>query len=103
MLIEVSFFRLVRCNLYDEIKVRKAGTRPQRLESLFGLFSGRASGVVLPFMADSPTYTDPDFDEIRKACLDMTDFVFPSFDEQFIQASVSVYNMNLRENLVNTL
>ena len=92
-------FRLVRCNLYDEIKVRKAGTRPQRLESLFGLFSGRPSGVVLPFMSDSPSYTDPDFDEIRKACLDMTDFVFPSFDEQFIQASVSFEKIDISVSL----
>ena len=50
-------------------------------------------------MSDSPSYTDPDFDEIRKACLDMTDFVFPSFDEQFIQASVSFEKIDISVSL----
>ena len=82
-------FRLVRCNLYDEIKIRKSGSQTQRLESLFGLFSGRPSGIVLPFITNKPDFINSDFEDIRKSCLDMTDFVFPSFDEQLITASVN--------------
>ena len=95
----IVLFRLVRCNLYDEIKIRRSGSRPQRLESLFGLFSGRPSGIVLPCMNDHANYIHADFEDVRKACLDMTDFVFPSFDEQFILASVRIpFLTELRKN-----
>jgi len=85
--------RLVRCNLYDEIRIRKVGSRPQRLESLFALFSGRPCGIVLPCTTEEPVYTNVDFEDVRKACLDTTDFVFPSFDEQFIAAQKIVHDL----------
>ena len=72
----------------DELKIRRNGLT-QRLESLTYLFSERPSAVVLPFENYNLHFTNPDFAEIRRQCLEMTDFVFPSFDQQVMESKVS--------------
>ena len=59
----------------------------QRLECLINLFSERPSAVVLPFENPEIKFTNPDFSDFRSQCLEMTDFVFPSFDHQINAAA----------------
>ena len=85
--------RLVKCNLIDELRVRRGIT--QRLESLINLASERPAAIVLPFERDDLSFTNRDFTPLRSHCLEMTDVVFPSFDKQINevtnQLKVSVF------------
>ena len=80
--------RLVKCNLIDELRVRRGIT--QRLESLINLASERPAALVLPFETDDLSFTNRDFGQLRQQCLEMTDVVFPSFDKQTEQARAQV-------------
>ena len=70
----------------DELKIHRRGLT-QRLECLINLFSERPSAVVLPFENPEIKFTNPDFSDFRSQCLEMTDFVFPSFDHQINAAA----------------
>ena len=70
----------------DELKIHRRGLT-QRLECLINLFSERPSAVVLPFENPEIKFTNPDFTDFRSQCLEMTDFVFPSFDHQINAAA----------------
>ena len=80
--------RLVRCNLIDEIRIKRTSFWTQRLESIFNLIEERSSAIILPNMADSLDNLGADFEELRKICIEMTDFVFPSLDYQMEMAKV---------------
>ena len=80
--------RLVKCNLIDELRVRRGIT--QRLESLINLASERPAALVLPFETDDLSFTNRDFGSLRQQCLEMTDVVFPSFDKQTEEAKSQV-------------
>ena len=54
---------------------------------MINLFSERPSAVVLPFENPEIKFTNPDFSDFRSQCLEMTDFVFPSFDHQINAAA----------------
>ena len=76
--------RLVKCNLIDELRVRRGIA--QRLESLINLASERPAAIILPFEKDDLSFTNTDFVPVRTHCLEMTDVVFPSFDKQIEEA-----------------
>ncbi|CBY35025.1 unnamed protein product [Oikopleura dioica] len=81
--------RLVQCNLCDEIKPPR-NSKAARLESLFNLFAGFSSGIVLPVANNSIKYIDEQFDDVRRSCIENTDFLFPSIDEQLLLAAEKV-------------
>ena len=80
-----TFYRQIS-PFIDELKIHRRGLT-QRLECLINLFSERPSAVVLPFENPEIKFTNPDFSDFRSQCLEMTDFVFPSFDHQINAAA----------------